>query len=312
MADELNGTPAPTEPASPAEPTADAPTPEPRDTSPSPETPGHDDTKPLKVPDRLKPTAHDKDRFKGRIADLVSHRKRVEEENRQLREQLAERQATPSRRERGGPASDREPNVDEFDSYKDYVRALVAWENHQASAATAKQQQEQYAEQYRDQKRQEFEQHAAPILAEVPEFWSVISDESLPISEAMSDAVMELGEMGPYTMLWLAANRQEARKLYRLPPRAATVAMGRLALQLEQELRQGDAGSSGQSAQPTQDAGGRASVSPKLVPQIRGGSPGNMDTNPNDKMSIRDWMQAEAERMRKKAGNPHLRVYVPR
>ncbi len=261
--------------------------------------------KPLKVPDALKPKPVDQDRFKGRISELVNSRKAIEEEARQLRSELALLKGGKQEPKSTQPTGDAPPNIDDFEKYQDYVDALVDYKVSQREKAQQQKSTEEGYRQYQQEKRQEFEKHAAEIVQQVPEFWDAVTDPTLPVTDAMAEAVMELGQMAPYTMLWLSANRQEALRMAKLPPRAATVAIGKLAVQLERELSE-----SGESA--SQPAEATPKFQPKPVPQIRGGSPGNIDQGPSDKDDARTWMVKEAERQRKKFGNPNLRVYVPR
>lgn len=272
----------------------------------TPKEPTKNGKPPLKVPENLKPKANDQERFKGRISELVHSRKALEEEARQLRNELAllkggKQESQPTRTNTDSP-----PNPDEFDKYQDYVDALVDYKVSQREKTQRQQQSEESYRQYQHEKRQEFEQHAAEIVSQVPEFWDAVTDPSLPVTDAMAEAVMELGPLAPYTMLWLASNRQEAMKMSKLPPRAATIAIGKLAVQLERDLS--DAGTD----HSTSSAPAAPQFQPKPVPQIRGGSPGNLNDGPSDKDDARTWMIKEAERQRKKFGNQNLRVYVPR
>lgn len=258
----------------------------------------------LKVPDSLKPKVSGEGKAPGWVQQRLSHYARERDE---LRAKLAVYEGGKSEKAASQKTADGPPKEEDFENYKDYLIAAAKYDFKQEQAAERKQQEEQNYNEYVEHKRQEFSTHAAPIVEQVPEFWDAISDPTLPVSEAMKDAVLELGEMGPYTMLWLASHRQEAAKMYRLPPRAATVAIGRLALQLEQEIQaaETDSGSGDHPGMQT-----TPQHQPKPVPQIRGGSPGNIDQNPSDKMSTRDWMIAEAKRERAK--NPNARVYFPK
>lgn len=261
--------------------------------------------KPIKVPDTLKPKPADQDRFRGRISELVNSRKAIEEEARQLRSELAMLKGGKQDKRTTPTNGDAPPNIDEFEKYQDYVDALVDYKVSQREKAQQQKSTEEGYRQYQQEKRQEFETHAAEIVQQVPEFWDAVTDPTLPVTDAMAEAVMELGQMAPYTLLWLASNRQEALRMAKLPPRAATVAIGKLAVQLERELS--DTRESG--SQPEDTA---PKFQPKPVPQIRGGSPGNIDQGPSDKDDARTWMIKEAERQRKKFGNANLRVYVPK
>ncbi len=256
--------------------------------------------KPLKVPESLKPKPTAVGKEPPWVSSRLSH---YAAERKEHLARIAELEAAQNRQQPSSPSQDA-PKEEDYENYKEFLIAAAKYDLKKEQAAQQKAEQAKQYQAYQDAKRSEFETHAAPILEQVPEFWEAITDPSLPITDVMAEAVMELGEMAPYTMLWLASHRQEAAKMYRLPPRAATVAIGRLAFQLEQELK-AEGGQSDVSTLPS-------TPQPKPVPQIRGGSPGNMDQSPSDKDDTRTWMLKEAERMRKRTGNPNLRVYMPK
>lgn len=251
--------------------------------------------KPLKVPDSLKPKGDSSGKKdNGWIQQRLSHYARERDELRARVAELEGKQTVKTNsktQEVGGP-----PNPDQFDSYQEYVDALVDYKIELRNQEQTKQQSEKSQREYQTQKRQEFEGYAHIIAEQVPQFWDAITDPTLPVTDAMAEAVMELGELAPYTMLWLATNKQEALRMARLNPRAATLEIGRLAVKLERELTAGNDGQvqAGQ-VQPPQ-------FQPKPVPTIRGGSPGNMDEGPSDKDNIKTWLAKEAARQ-KKAGN---------
>lgn len=287
--------------------------------TPEGQEPQAGEKKVLKLPENLKPKPEDKERFRGRISDLVAHRKQVEERNRYLEEQLARYlsgQTGQPKAEKTSNVPDGAPKQEDFDSHQEYVDAMVDYKIQLRTEEQIKANQEATYREYRQEKRSEFERNAEAIIEQVPAwkedpdlFWNYISNKRIPASEAMVEAVMESGEVAPYMMLWLAANRKEAAKMYNMPPRAATVAIGRLAMRLEQEIRNGaDPESTGSPSVPPANPG----VTPRPVPQIRGGSPGNMDTTPSDKDDVLTWFQKEAARQRKRNGNDKLPVYIPR
>lgn len=262
--------------------------------------------KPLKVPENLKPKSHGDGKEPAWVQGRLSH---YAQQLKETREELARLKSGDgvSRGTQPKPsnAPDGAPNPDDYTLYQDYIDAFIDYKVTQREQAAQRQQSEASTQQYREQKRAEFNQHATSIVEQVPQFWDVVSDPSLPVSEAMAESVMELGELAPYTMLWLASNRQEALRISRLQPHAASVEIGRLAVQLERELTGG--GGNPEPAEPAQPQ-----FTPKPVPQIRGNAPGNIDQGPSEKDDTATWMRKEAERQRRKFGNPNLRVYMPR
>ena len=167
-------------------------------------------------------------------------------------------------------------------------------------------------ETHKQERMASFNEHAAPLAQQYGEgFWDTITDPALPITEAMADAVMELDQLGPYTMLYLAAHKDEAKRIASLNPRAATIAIGRLAAQLDQEIKEG--GGSAPAIEPGQPQNIMAApggpVRPTLVPVPRGSSP-DISTAPNDKDTVDEWLRKETERLRRI--NPNARFYGAR
>jgi hypothetical protein len=256
--------------------------------------------KSLKVPDALKPKGEAGGKNPGWIQQRLSHYAKERDE---LRARVAELEGKQTGKGNGKTQEAvGSPSPDQFDTYQEYVDALVDYKIELRNAEQTKQRSEQSAQAYQAEKRHEFEQHASAIVEQVPQFWDAITDPSLPVTDAMAEAVMELGELAPYTMLWLATNKGEAGKMARMHPRAATLAIGRLAVQLERDLQ----GGASDGAQPSQLNPATPQFQPKPVPTIRGGSPGNMDDSPNDKDNIKTWLAKEAARQAKKFGNRNM------
>ena len=270
-------------------------------------------------------------RFQERISQLTGARDRYEGEAQSLRERLARYEGSdgqPIQRgqdakapgQRGDGLSD--PNAalqpESFETYGDYIQALVMqtmrMQNESNSSARGK----AAVREYHETQIKKFNEHAAPLIAEHGEaFMEAISDDNLPISEAMADAVLELDELGPYVMLYLAANPQEAGKMARLNPRAATVAIGRLAAKLDNAIKGGE-GQPSDSAPTSSESNGASAEAPATpsrptptaVPTPRGGSPSSLDSQPNDKDDLNTWMRKETDRLRRK--NPNARFYGAR
>lgn len=303
------------------------------------EAPKNDGKPAVKLPASIKPPVKN-GRFQARISDLVSQRDTVERENAQLRERLSRLGAIPRTEQpsaqgaagktpapaNGNPASSGETlNPEDFATYGEYVKALVE------STLKGKEESEKSAkaraafEEHRQSRLASFNEQAAPLAAEYGEgFWDAITDPALPISEAMADAVLELDELAPYTMLWLSVHKEEAAKMAKLNPRAATIAIGRLAAQLDFEIKNGGdvqtaatgegeqvVNSTPTGQQPVQRVA-QQPVAPKPtpVPSIRGSAPTSLDDAPNDKDDVDTWLKKETDRLRRQ--NPNLRFYGAR
>lgn len=284
----------------------------------------------IKLPPSIKPPAKT-GRFQARISDLVGQRDMVERENAQLRERLSRMGAIPRTEQPAqvgkvaaanfeAPAGDA-LNPEDFQTYGEYVKAMVEQtlrskeESEKSSKAKA------MFEEHRQERLSSFNEQAAPLAAEYGDgFWDSITDPSLPISEAMADAVLELDALGPYTMLYLAAHKDEAARISKLNPRAATIAIGRLAAQLDFEIKQtGEVAGEGESASqvnnltPTNAAPSQVqpqAPKPTPVPSIRGSAPTSLDNAPNDKDSVEEWLRKETDRLRRQ--NPNAKFYGAR
>ena len=267
----------------------------------------------VKLPPSIKPPVKT-GRFQERISDLVSQRDLSKREADQLRDQLSRMQGMTKP---GDPAKatpvDGALNPEDFQTYAEYVRALTEQTMDLREKASQSKQSERAYEEHRKERSDAFNDHAAPLAQQYGDgFWDAITDPSLKISEAMADAVMELDNLGPYTMLYLAAHRDEASKISKMNPRAATVAIGRLAAQLDYEIKGGgqagtaDASSVGAETQTTQPQ----VIRPTPVPTPRGSSPSLNATAPNDKDSVDEWLRKETDRLRRI--NPNARFYGAR
>lgn len=278
------------------------------------------------------PIAKPRSRFGERISELTQRRKVAEEEARSFRERLAKYEGTdgqpitrgqgdklPGQRGDGLGDPNGELKPEEFETYGQYVEALVSRTIENAAKRQQGERGEQAMERHRTERRESFEAAAAPLIeAHGDAFMEAITDDNLPVSDAMADAVLELDEIAPYVMLWLANNPKESLKMSKMNPRAATVSIGRLASKLDYEIQQGNTGTPG--ADTATGGGDEVAAAPPAIPQRpapsvvpapRGGSPTNLDNTPSDKMDTKSWMIAEANRLRSKYG-PHVKTWVPK
>ena len=109
----------------------------------------------------------------------------------------------------------------------------------------------------------------------------------------------------------IPATLEESARISKLNPRAATLAIGRLAAQLDQEIKQGAGTTEGQDQAVTDhtQTNQMGAVRPTPVPTPRGSSP-SLNTNPNDKDTVDEWLRKETDRLRRI--NPNARFYGAR
>lgn len=258
-----------------------------------------------KIPDSMKPAkAKDPTDINARFHDLSRSHEDLRRELQQARQELhalrtpkAETEKTEAPKTYSGKPR---PKSDDFESYDAYTDALTDWK---LEERTAQQQMEQRQTDVRTRQAEReatFWKNAGPVIAEVPNLMEVLKTPGLAMSEPMYHALMDpsLGEMGPYTALYLATHQQEAIEIYRQDPFTATIAVARLAQRLESELRAELAKEQGQTnGQPAASVQQR----PKLVPDLRGGPPasGDLDAEPSDEDDINTWRRKEGNRMAK-------------
>lgn len=259
-------------------------------------------------------------RFQQRISDLVGQRDQYRQEAESLRAQLAER-SKPADSTTGtrpaSPAQGAQPalNPDDFETYGDYVNALVDQKVAQTLQTARTQSEQQAVNQYREERKQEFMDNCAPLVEQYGDaFFDAITDPGLPISEPMVDAVAELGELAPYVMLYLANNPEDARAIYDMNPRHATLAIGRLAAQVDAELKGGARPAQREvppmpTARPVAPMRPAAPPAPRRVPELRGATPANsLENDPGDQDDVQTWLLKEAARIRRR--NPNAKFYA--
>lgn len=278
------------------------------ETKETPETKGTS----VKLPASIKPPAKT-GRFQERISDLVNQRDLSKREADQLRDQVARltkgaetKTAVPATKDEGVV------NPEDFPTYGDYITALVNSTIEKKAASQKSQQAKTDYETYKQERLSAFNEHAAPLAQQYGEgFWDTITDPSLPVTEVMADAIMELGQIGPYTMLYLSTHREEALRIAKLNPRAATMEIGRLADKIDAEIKQGVTEGSPDGTLPasTSPSNQGVVVRPTPVPTPRGSSPG-LNNAPNDKDTVDEWLRKETDRLRRI--NPNARFYGAR
>lgn len=246
-------------------------------------------------------------RFQERLSDLVQVRDRYKQEAQEWRERYealtrgGQPGQKPQTHQPKPPVSDGKLKPEDFDTYDDYIEAKIEQRMEAKKGQESQSQQETAAKQYRQEKRHAFMQHAEPLAQQYEGFWDAVSDPTLPITEPMADAVMELGELAPYVMLWLASNKDQTLAMAKQSPMAAAISIGKLATRLEAELGQG-----GQAGGHTQTA--PSAPRPTPVPSPRGTMPsGDLDGSPSDKDDVQTWLAKETARMRRT--NPHMKFY---
>lgn len=287
------------EEAAPEQPLSDRPRNERGQFTEKPKEDGKE-AKAVKLPESIKPPKpRDEKDINGRFLDLSRSHEELRREYRRIQEEVQQLRNGGQKQEPQKPGQAQEKPVsrlkpEDFKTWEEYDAAAANDVYEQRKQQELEQQKAQAIDHYYAEKRSEFEGHAKAIIEAVPDFWEVISNPQVPMTNPMANAVIELGEMGPVTALYLATNPNEAFAIAKMSPLQGTIAIGKIAARLEQEFKQ--ANEAPAPAQPNTPQAPR----PRAVPDVRGGSPGDsLDDRPKDTDPIDVWERKEAARMRK-------------
>lgn len=174
----------------------------------------------------------EKGKFKSPIQDRFDALTRAKHE--------AEREAAYWR-QRANPvqeeAPQKEPAVEDFKDYGDYVKAQTKWEVTQAikaDRAAAAQEAAKAAEQrVQETKAQTFAERQATAKTSIPDYDAVVGAADVPIAPHLGEAILD-SDKGPELVYHLAKNPAEAARLSALLPLAAARELGRIEATLGQ------------------------------------------------------------------------------
>lgn len=176
------------------------------------------------------PSEKQKPWYQKRIDEITAARRDAERRADQLLamlEQNATQRVDPQQHVEQTPAQDR-PVLENFSSYEEYTEALADWKVEQKFAQREQRQQAETAAQAAQRQEAEFAARIRDAAAKTPEVMDAINDRTLPISPAMGDVIRSVAN-GPDVVLYLHQNRDEAARLYDMPPHVAAFELGRLA-----------------------------------------------------------------------------------
>lgn len=205
--------------------------------------------------------ADDRPKAKGvqkRIDELTSNWRTAERDRDYWRE-LALKSAQPEPKPVEQPASTGKPALDQYESYDEYVEALADWKYEQRALQERERSQKQQQEQTQAEKVRSFQARADAVRETHPDFDQVVTNPTLPISQAMADAAYA-SEKGPEILYHLGQNPQEADRIYRMSPIEAAMAIGRIEATLSRPAR--TKSSAPEPIEPVSGVGGVQSVDP--------------------------------------------------
>lgn len=261
---------APEEPAQPPEAAASEPTDKIEGAEPSPEPAPKADPAAATEEEKVKASKG----VQKRIDELTRKGKEAEEraarlaaENEQLRKATA--------------PVDTEPQLDDFQDYEQYVKALTVWTARQAVAETIQQQtvrqQQEAAQAAQIAAAESFERKKLEAAAKYPDFDDAIDNATTIVTAAMADAIQD-SDMSGDLMYYLAKHPEEGERLAKLTPGAVFREIGKIEVKLATPAKPA----------PTAAAAPIAPVSGSAAPPV----------NPNE-MTDDQWLAYERARLRK-------------
>lgn len=224
-------------------------------------------------------TAKPKKGIQERINELTRQRhdeKRAAEEARAEAEYWKS-QAIQKEPESQAPQPTGKPQVDQYDSYEDYLEALSDYKVEQRLSQGAEERQRQEQEQHFAAQRDAFHKRAEKL--EVDDFVEVVYNPSLTISEEMQRLAFE-SDKGPEILYHLGKNPAEAARIAVMSPAQAGRAIGMLEASL--------------TLPPAKHV---SSAPPPITPITGGGEPPKVDP---DKMTPDQWRDWRNEQLRQK------------
>lgn len=207
-----------------------------------PETPANDaieaDSSPAQLDEGAdttqegeQPTEKQRPWYQKRIDEITAARREAERRADQLaailEQTTAQQRAQPHSFDQPTQPQGR-PVLENFSSYEEYTEALADWKVEQKFIEREQRQQAETAAQAAARQEAEFEQRLRDAAARAPEVLEAVNDRYLPISPAMGDVIRSVPN-GPDVVLYLHQHRDEAARLYDLPPHVAAFELGRLA-----------------------------------------------------------------------------------
>lgn len=213
------------------------------------------------------PAERQKPWYQKRIDEITAARREAERRADQLLamlEQTTQAQRAPQPQAEPKPAQGR-PVLESFESYEEFSEALADWKVEQKFAEREQRQQAETAAQAAKRQQAEFSTRIREAATRAPELIDLVNDDTLPVSPAMGDVIRSVAN-GPDVLLYLHQNREEAARLYDMPPHVAAFELGRLAAGI----------------QPPQPR--RVTVPPKPINTLGGGA----SPTPFDPSTIKD------------------------
>lgn len=211
--------------------------------------------------------------------------RRIDQLTRKTYELEAQLKAERESREKPAQQPKGEPKRESFESYEDFLAAKAEFVAEQASERRLAKAQEDY--------RRQAETERASKLAETwqakqdkardefEDYDDVVSSSQAPVTSAMRDAIME-SDIGPSILRHLAIHPEDAERISKLSATSQARELGKIEAALL-------------APKPKPKA-------PETKPIEPVGQGGAASDGPDDKQSIKDWMEARNKQLRARRG----------
>lgn len=191
-----------------------------------------------------------------RIDKAIARQKEAENRASDLEKRLA---ALEQRSTSPKEVDDKEPTLDKFDSFDEYVAAKAEWVAAKKIDTVLSEREQREKEERAARERQttldSWNKRVKDATVEIPDFEEVLADSDVPMTPVMQDAIMD-SDIGPKLAYFLATNPDEAMRIASLSPIAAIRAIGRI----EEKLVTPVAKKTTSAPPPITPVGGKASV----------------------------------------------------
>lgn len=177
------------------------------------------------------PSERQKPWYQKRIDEITAARREAERRADQLLamlEQTTQAQRAPQPQPAEPKPAQGRPVLEEFDSYEAFSEALADWKVEQKFAEREQRQKAETAAQAEARQQAEFATRIREAAARTPELMDAVNDNTLPVSPAIGDVIRSVPN-GPDALMYLHQHRDEAARLYDMPPHVAAYELGRLA-----------------------------------------------------------------------------------
>lgn len=208
-----------------------------------------------------------------RIDELTANWRTTERDRDHWRELALKNQQAPA----APVAPQGKPTLEQFEfDQEKYLEALAEWKLTEREKANEKAQKEKAEADKKAKRTQAFSERALKYAEGKENLRSLVeisSDPSLPITEAMGEAILDSDD-GPALLHYLDANRVEAARIAQLSPYQAALALGRIGAKL---------------AAPPPEPEPQITAAPKPVPTVKPSAP--TPKGLSDDLPVKEWLK---------------------